>query len=57
MGTKRRIAAWRKVGKLFVVSPPGWPKNTRLSFTDQETMIAWARGEGLILRDETRRPA
>ena len=57
MATKARFAVWRRVGKLFVVQPPGWPKNVELSFTEQNDMIEWARGCGVMLKDGNRRYA
>ena len=54
MATKARFAVWRKVGKLFVVRPPGWPKNVELSFTGQNDMIRWAQGAHVMLKDGNR---
>lgn len=57
MGTQTRFAPWRKIGKLYVVRPPGWPKNTELSFTDKSDMIAWAQNARVMLRETGRRYA
>lgn len=51
MATRVRFAVWRKVGRLYVVRPPGWPKNTELSFTEQGDMIEWAKGAHVMLKD------
>lgn len=51
MATKTRFAAWRKVGKLFYVKPPGWPKNAELSFTDKDDMIQWSHNARVMLRE------
>ena len=51
MGTRVRFATWRKIGKLYYVRPPGWPKNVELSFTDKGDMIAWSQAAGVMLRD------
>lgn len=51
MGTNVKRAVWRKVGRLWVVHPPGWPKNTELSFTDRDDMVEWARGAHVMLKD------
>lgn len=51
MGTNVKRAVWRKVGRLWVVHPPGWPKNTELSFTDRDDMVEWARGAKVMLKD------
>ena len=50
MGTRVRFATWKKVGRLFVVRPPGWPKDCELSFTDQKDMIEWAHNNGYVLK-------
>lgn len=51
MGTCIKFAEWRKVGRLFVVRPPGWPKNVELSFTEKEDMIEWAHTAHVMLKD------
>ncbi len=51
MGTHARFAVWRRVGRLFVVRPPGWPRGAELSFTDREALIEWAKGAKVMLRD------
>ena len=51
MASKTRFAVWYRVGKVFVVRPPGWPKNCELSFTDKDDMLEWSRGVGVMLRD------
>jgi len=51
MGTRVRFAVWRRDGRLFRVKPPGWPKDTELSFTDQEDMIEWPKGAKVMLKD------
>lgn len=38
MGTKRKVATWRKSGKVFYAKPPDWPRNCELSFTEKEDM-------------------
>lgn len=55
MGTKRKIAEWHMKGKLFVVRPPDWPKNTEVTFTKQGQMIAYAQAAGLILKERVKR--
>ena len=55
MGTRIKFAEWRKVGRLFVVRPPGWPKNTELSFTEKKDMIAWSHTANVILKDMNER--
>ena len=54
---KRKVAVWRKVGRIFVVRPPGWPRNVELSFADQAAMIEWALGARLMLKDGNKRRA
>lgn len=49
--SKVKYAIWRKVGRIYVVRPPGWPQNVELSFTEQEDMIEWAIGEHVMLKD------
>ena len=51
MATKVRFATWRKVGRLFVVRPPNWPKGCELSFTNQSDMIRWAQETHVMLKD------
>ena len=46
---KRKVAEWRKVGKVFYAKPPDWPKATEYSCTDQETLIEWAHNHGLSI--------
>ena len=48
---RRKVASWCKVGRLHVVQPPGWPKRTELSFTNQSDMIQWAHDNGYVLRE------
>ena len=55
MATRARFAVWRYVNRLFVVRPPGWPKNAELSFTEKEAMIEWARGARVMLKDGNKR--
>lgn len=55
MGTHVRFALWRRVGRLFVVRPPGWPKNTELSFTDKADMIRWSHSANVMLKDDNER--
>ena len=55
MGTRVKIAVWRRDGKLFVVRPPDWPKSTEYSCTERETLIAWAKNHGYVLKDGNRR--
>ena len=55
MSTGVKFAVWRKEGRVYVVHPPGWPKNTELSFTEQEDMLEWAKGAGVMLKDGNRR--
>lgn len=51
MGTRVRFAEWRKNGRIFVVRPPGWPKNVELSFTEKADMIAWSHNARVMLRE------
>ena len=53
MSKGRRIAQWYKRGKLWIVNPPRWPKDTELSFTERGLMVAWAHNNGYVLRDIT----
>jgi hypothetical protein len=55
VGTRVKFAEWRRVGRLFVVQPPNWPKNCELSFTDQGDMMRWASAEHVMLRDANKR--
>ena len=55
MAAKTRYAEWRKIGRLFYVRPPGWPKNVELSFTERDDMLAWARVAHVMLRETGRR--
>ena len=55
MATKAKFAVWRKVGRLYVVRPPNWPRDCELSFTDREDMIEWAHGARVMLKDGNRR--
>lgn len=48
---KRKVAVWHKVGRVFTVRPPDWPRQTEYSCTDQETLIQWAHNHGYMLRD------
>lgn len=48
---KRKVAVWRKSGKIFYAKPPDWPKATEYSCTDQETLIEWAHNHGYVLKD------
>lgn len=57
MGTRARFAVWYKRDKVWVVRPPGYPKNFELSFTNQSAMIDWAQGERVMLRDGNPRNA
>ena len=57
MGKGVKYAVWRKVGRVWVVRPPGWPKNVELSFTDQHDMLEWAANARVILKDGNRRYA
>ena len=54
---KRKVAVWRKVGRVFYVKPPGLPRNVELSFTDQAAMVEWALGARLMLKDGNKRRA
>ena len=51
MGTRVKFAVWQRVGRLFVVRPPGWPKNAELSFTDKQDMIRWSHTANVMLKD------
>lgn len=53
--SKRKTAAWYKRGRVWYVRPPGWPKCCELSFASQDLMTDWARGEGLMLKDVSKR--
>lgn len=55
VGTKVKFAAWRKVGQIFVVRPPDWPRNVELSFVNQGDMMRWASAERVMLRDANNR--
>lgn len=57
MGKGVRYAVWRKVGRVWVVRPPGWPRNVELSFTDMGDMLEWAANARVILKDGNRRYA
>lgn len=52
---KRKVAVWRKVGKVFYAKPPDWPKSTEYSCTEQEILIEWAHNHGYVLKDGNRR--
>lgn len=47
-----KFAEWRRVGRLFVVRPPGWPKNCELSFTEKEAMIEWSHAAHVMLKQQ-----
>lgn len=51
MGNKRKVAIWRKVGKVFYAKPPDWPKSAEYSTTEQEILIEWAHNHGYVLKD------
>lgn len=51
MSKGRQVARWFRRGRLWVVHPPGWPKETELSFTRQDMMVDWAHGIGYVLKD------
>ena len=53
MSKGRQIAQWFKAGRLWIVYPPGWPKQCELSFTEQSAMVDWAHDNGIVLRDMT----
>ena len=59
MATKTKFAVWRKVGRLYVVRPPDWPKECEYSCTSQEILQEWARNHNYMLRDgnNRRKPA
>ena len=57
MGKGVRYAVWRKVGRVWVVRPPGWPRNVELSFTDMGDMLEWAANARVIQKDGNRRYA
>ena len=48
---KRKVAVWRKVGRIFYAKPPDWPKSTEYSCTNQDTLIEWAQNHGYMLKD------
>lgn len=48
---KRKVAIWRRVGRLLIAKPPDWPRQTEYSCTDQETLIEWAHNHGYVLKD------
>lgn len=48
---KRRVAIWYKVGRVYTVRPPDWPRGTEYSCTEQETLIEWAHNHGYMLRE------
>lgn len=49
--SKRKVAVWHKIGKVFYAKPPDWPRQTEYSCTDQDTLIEWAHNHGYMLRD------
>ena len=49
--SKTRFAVWRRMNRLYVVRPPGWPKDTELSFTDKDDMRRWAEAAHVMLKD------
>lgn len=51
MSNHMKFAVWFRDGRLFRVRPPGWPKNTELSFTDKQDMVEWARAAHVMLKD------
>lgn len=51
MGTKRKIATWRKSGKVFYAKPPDWPREVEYSCTSRDMLIEWAQNHGYMLRD------
>lgn len=53
MSRGRQIAQWYRRGRILVVHPPRWPKETELSFTEQGLMVDWAHNNGYVLRDIT----
>lgn len=52
---KRKVAIWRREGKLFIAKGPDWPRDVEYSCTDRETLIEWAQAHGYMLRDGNRR--
>jgi len=56
MGTRRKTALWYRRGRLYVVRPQGWPRRVELSFTARESMLAWARGARMVLRQMSADP-
>ena len=56
MGTRRKTALWYRRGRLYVVRPQGWPRRVELSFTARESMLAWARGAHMVLRQMSADP-
>mgnify|MGYP007112571113 FL=1 len=48
---KRRVAVWYKIGRVYTVRPPDWPRDTEYSCTEQETLIEWAHNHNYVLRD------
>ena len=50
MGTKRKIAVWRKDGRLFICRPPDWPHTVEYACTKQSEMIQWAQDNGYVLK-------
>ena len=48
---KRKVAVWRREGRLLIAKPPDWPKSTEYSCMDQETLIEWAHNHGYVLKD------
>lgn len=50
MGTHVRFAEWHKEDGRYVVKPPGWPKNTELSFNEKKDMIEWSHNVRVVLK-------
>ena len=51
MGNKRKVAVWRREGRLLIAKPPDWPKSAEYSCTEQEILIEWAHNHGYVLKD------
>ena len=51
MGTRVKFATWLKIGRVWYVKPPNWPKECELSFSSQDLLKQWANDNGFMLKD------
>lgn len=54
MATKRRTAAWYRMGRDYIVRPANWYKGTMIIFSTQADMLEWARASRVMLKEVTR---